>query len=128
MADYVQGDPIDGNDVGTRQNRGSDDKSVPVKVGKYDSLTLFEVSEEEMQVLENGESNMELNLAIAVASSFITIIIALFTSQMTDIVKAIFIACAIAFLLLFVYFIWGWRKKASEFQKTILKIRNRFKV
>ena len=128
MADYVQGDPVDGNDIGTRQNRGSDDKIVPVRVGKYDSLTLIEVSEEEMQVLENGESNLELNLAIAVASSFITIIIALFTSQMADIVKAIFIACAIAFLLLFVYFIWGWRKKASEFQKTILKIRNRFKV
>lgn len=127
MGEYVEGDPNTGVVTAPKGNNGSDDKTVQIKRGKFDSISLYEVTEEELNTLETGESSLELNFAIALFSATLTLVVSIFTTTSTDLVLGIFVVCALLFAILGVYFIIKWWKNKGRVEQTFQKIKNRLK-
>lgn len=127
MAEYVEGDPITGNLVAPKSPSGSDEKTLQIRREKFDSISLYEVTEEELNILEVGESSIELNFAVALFSATLSLVISIFTTTMTNIVLGIFIVCATLFSILGLYFIIKWRKNRGNMKCTFRKIRDRLK-
>jgi hypothetical protein len=125
--EYVQGDPIEGNISIFPSNAGSDEKSVSAKVGRYDSLNLYEVTEEELNILEEGDNSLELNFAIALGSAALTMIVSICTTTMELLTKCIFVICTIVFVLLGLYFIFKWMITKGRVETIYHKIRDRLK-
>lgn len=124
---YVQGDPTEGNVCISKLNSGSDEKSISAKVGRYDSLNLYEVTEEELNILEEGENSLELNFAVALGSAALSLIVSLCTTTMGMFVKGIFIICTIAFVLFGLYFVFKWIRNRGRVKSIFFKIRDRLK-
>ena len=127
MEVYVEGDPLTGDKIAPQNPVGSDDKSLHVKRGKFDSISLYEVTEEELNVIESGENSIELNFAIALFSAMLALVIALFTTTTSDLVKGTFIVCSILAFVLGMYFIIKWRSNKGNVKSTFDKIRRRLK-
>lgn len=124
---YVQGDPTEGNVCISKLNSGSDEKSISAKVGRYDSLNLYEVTEEELNILEAGENSLELNFAVALGSAALSLIVSLCTTTMGMLVKGIFIICTISFVLFGLYFVFKWIRNRGRVKSIFFKIRDRLK-
>lgn len=127
MNDYVEGDPKTGDLVAPKKPEGSDDKPLHVKRGKFDSISLYEVTEEELNVLEVGENSVELNFAIALFSAMLTLIISLISTSMSELIKGIFIVCSIFAFIFGIYFLIKWRRNKGKVKSTFDKIRSRLK-
>jgi len=127
MNEYVEGDPNTGVVTAPKGNNGSDDKAFQIKRGKFDSISLYEVTEEELNTLEVGESSLELNFSIALFSAALTLIVAIFSTNTTNLVFGIFVVCALLFCILGIYFIVRWWRNKGRVEKTFQKIKNRLK-
>lgn len=127
MEEYVEGDPKTGDLFAHKGLSGTDDKTVQVKRGKFDSISLYEVTEEELNTLEVGESSLELNFAIALFSAALTLVVSIFTTQTTDLVLGIFIVCSIMFAILGVYFVVKWKRNKGRVERTFCRIKDRLK-
>lgn len=94
---------------------------------KYDSITLYEVSEDELNTIEQGSpSSTYLNIAISLLSIFLALLITLLTVSITDIKIYTFfvIVTVVAFVGGIVLFILWLGTRTST--KTIFKrIRDR---
>lgn len=127
MGEYVEGDPNTGVVTAPKGNNGSDDKAFQIKRGKFDSISLYEVTEEELSILESGENSVELNFAIALFSAMLTLVISLITTTMSDLVKGIFIVCSVFAFIFGFYFVVKWKKNKGKVKSTFDKIRSRLK-
>ena len=108
-------------------------ESYLVKRGKYDSLTIYEVTVEELDILENGSSNtLLLNLSISFWSICVSFFIALISSTwklegegnnlMTFIIfLGLCLTTGIAALICTLL----WWKTEDNFKKIIKKIKER---
>lgn len=69
----------------TSQTESSGEKSVRIRRGPVDSLSLYEITDHELDTLERGgPSSLFLNFGIALLSISISFLIALFTTQTTS--------------------------------------------
>lgn len=127
MEEYVEGDPKTGSLVAPKKPEGSDDKPLKVTRGKFDSISLYEVTEEELSILESGENSVELNFAIALFSAMLTLVISLITTTMSDLVKGIFIVCSVFAFIFGFYFVVKWKRNKGKVKSTFDKIRSRLK-
>jgi len=114
--------------MATEQN-----ESYPVKRGKFDSLTLYEVTEQELTIIENGSTNsLFLNFAIFLISTSISFFVSIFTvdwfpeKQEPHLVQFIvFLIIAILTLLIGILCTVLWIKSHDTFKDTIEIIKKR---
>jgi hypothetical protein len=103
---------------------------VKVKRARYDSLELFDVSENELTIIERGSpSSTYLNFAIfllSIAISFLTTLLTVDLKENQTLFTVFTVICVLGFMVgLFLIIIW-YRSK-NEFDEVLKKIRDRMK-
>ncbi len=111
-----------------RNKTDSSNSEVTIKRAKVDSLTIYEITESELQLLQNGsQSSFYLNICISSASFFVAFIISLLTTSFTgkEIIKTVFVCISVCtFIVMILYFIrWLFAKK--DLKKIFERIKNR---
>jgi len=107
-----------------------DGEIVKVKRARYDSLELFDVSENELTIIERGSpSSTYLNFAIfllSIAISFLTTLLTVDLKENQTLFTVFTVICVLGFMVgLFLLIIWY--KSKNEFDEVLKKIRNRMK-
>lgn len=107
----------------------ADEKGPLIMRGKVDSLRIYEVTDYELSILENGSPNSIIfNIAIALLSTSITIFITLLTTNADNEVNS-----NILIILMIVSFIVGlvllliWVTSNNKVGKVFKKIKSRIK-
>lgn len=105
----------------------SDEKHLVVRRGRVDSVDLYEVKENELELLEKGSpATFQLNFAIFLFSIAVTAIVAIATTQFKwPIVETIFIFTAVIGVLLGSYLLISWARTKTSITAVIEKIKNR---
>ena len=109
-------------------SKNSGDTQTKIKVGKVDSLVIYEVSEGELETIERGSPNSTyLNFSVFLLSIFISFLIALLTCEFTNnerLFNIFLIVCVIGGLMgIFLFIIW-YRTK-NDVDTVIKKIKQR---
>ncbi len=105
----------------------NDEKSIPARRGRVDSVNLYEVKEEELELLEKGSpAPLQLNFAIFLFSIAFACITALATSNFKwQIVKSIFTFVSVIGILQGTYLIISWWRARTPIAKVVATIRDR---
>ncbi len=103
---------------------------IPVRRGKVDSVSIYEVKEDELKDLENGPpSSLYLNLTLSFASAFISFFIAdvfsLNISEENIVVSVIFILLTICFAITMIILFCLWFKHRNDLRNIVKQIRER---
>jgi len=101
---------------------------VKVKRARYDSLELFDVSENELTIIERGSpSSTYLNFAIfllSIAISFLTTLLTVDLKENQTLFTVFTVICVLGFMVgLFLIIIW--HRSKNEFDEVLKKIRDR---
>ena len=104
----------------------SDEKPL-IRRGRVDSVNLYEVKENELELLENGPAGtVQLNFAIFLFSMAFTCIIALATANFKwKIMETIFAITTVVGILLGTYLVLIWWRTKASITRVVLTIRNR---
>lgn len=110
-------------------------ESYPVKRGKFDSLTIYDVTSQELQIIEQGSNSLVLNFAIFLLSVSTSFFISIFTVEWfpnNDYNKnlisfIVFLIIAILTLLIGVICLFVWKKSQDSFTQTLKVIKCRLK-
>jgi len=109
-------------------NKNTGEKPLIIRIGKVDSIDLYQIKDSELDILESGGSNtIFLNFSIFLISIALSAIIAISTTTKYkyEIMETIFVVVAIVGLLGgFLLFLLWWKSKA-EISKLVCKIRDR---
>jgi hypothetical protein len=111
-------------------------ESYPVKRGRFDSLTIYDVTAQELTIIENGSTNsLYLNFAIfllSVSASFFASVFTVewFPKGLEPHLVSFIVFLIIAVLTFLVGIVCGivWWKTQDEFKANIKTIKNRLKV
>jgi len=105
----------------------SDEKHLVVRRGRVDSVDLYEVKENELELLEKGApATLQLNFSIFLFSIAITAIVALATTTFKwPIVETIFTFISVIGVLMGAYLMISWWRTKESIAEVIRKIRNR---
>jgi hypothetical protein len=105
----------------------NDEKTLRVRRGRVDSVDLYEVKENELELLENGSpATLQLNFAIFLFSMALTCIIAIATTNFKwQIVESIFTFASIIGILMGAYLIMSWWRTRTSISSIIKVIKNR---
>ena len=105
------------------------DKPFTVRRGRVDSVNLYEVKENELDILENGEqANLQLNFAIFLLSlSFSGILTLSSATFKTPLLQQSFLFATIIGFILGIYLLIMWWTGRKSIKKTIKTIRDRIK-
>jgi hypothetical protein len=116
---------------GPRKKPATDDAKdgkIEIKKGKVDSMTIYEVKEGELDILEKGSANsIFLNMGIALSSFFVSFLIGLLTGDFSQKPKLEmgFLFTTISTGLIAAVLITLWLVKKNEFKETIKTIKDR---
>jgi hypothetical protein len=112
-------------------------ESYPVKRGKFDSLTIYDVTSQELKIIENGSTNsLFLNFAIFLISVSASFFASVFTVEWFPkgegqeqhlITFVVFLIIAILTLIVGVICTILWFRSHDNFKETITMIKNRLK-
>jgi len=109
------------------QDQNKNEKPFRVRRGRVDSVDLFEVKENELEMLANGEpTEIYLNFAIFLVSTAFSCITGLATATFnSDLIKNTFLFVSIIGIIggLFLGILW-WRGRKS-IKSIVTKIKNR---
>lgn len=114
----------------SKDDSNKDGEKVRIKRARYDSLELFDVSENELTIIERGSpSSTYLNFAIfllSIAISFLTTLLTVNLSENLILFTIFTVICVLGFMVgIFLTIIWY--KNKNEFDEVIQKIRKRMK-
>lgn len=103
------------------------EKSLRVRRGRVDSVNLYEVKENELELLENGEqTSLQLNFAIFLLSLAFSGILTLCTATFSiPILQTTFLLVTIVGTLLGLYLLLIWWKGRKSIKHTIKTIKDR---
>jgi len=103
------------------------DKSLRVRRGRVDSVDLYEIKENELEILEHGEpSNIYLNFSIFLLSIASSCILALCTATFkSDLTKYSFLFVSILGIIIGLLLLLLWLKGRKSIKSIIKKIRER---
>lgn len=107
--------------------KNSSTEGINVTRCKFDSLKLYEITEQEFTTIVSGSKNKSLveNAFFFLLSLLLSLTISLLTTTMTDMVKAIFIVGAIAtFFALILLGCFGFNLRREE-SEIVEKIKSR---
>lgn len=132
IEDATEADIKGGQIVESKRNstEKKEDEKVKVKRGRMDSVSIYEVGDGELTVLENGSRNsIFLNFSIFLLSTAISFLIALSTTDYTGrpIIFTIFIVITVVGIVIGAFLLFLWLKMADDFKITIDKIKKRMK-
>lgn len=112
-------------------------ESYPVKRGKFDSLTIYDVTKQELQIIESGSTNsLFLNFAIFLISVSASFFVSIFTVDWFPkqegvephlVSFIVFLIVAILTLLVGIICIVVWFRSHDSFKDTIKTIKERLK-
>ena len=110
-------------------NDNQKEGEVKIKRAKYGSLSLYEITEDELDALEQGSpESIYLNFSIFLISIAISFIIALVTTKIDSIkIFIFFIVVTVVSLLIGIALLTIWLKNHSFRSKIIMRIRDRMK-
>lgn len=103
-------------------------EKVSIKRGRVDSLTIFEIRQDELTTIEKGSSNsIYLNFAIFLLSIAISFLIAILTSDYTDKVLTFSVFCIISSVgfIVGIFLLILWLRLKDDFKEVIKNIKNR---
>jgi len=103
------------------------DKALRVRRGRVDSVSLYEVKENELELLENGEpTSLQLNFAIFLLSLSFSGILTLCTATFSiPILQTTFLFVTIIGVILGAYLLLMWWKGRKSIKTIIQVIKNR---
>jgi len=110
-----------------KNNQGLGDKQLVVRRGRVDSVDLYEIKDNELDLLEKGSpANLQLNFAIFLTSLAFSSILALCTSTFKfPIMETVFVVIAVVGVLLGGYLLFSWWRTRTSITKLIQIIKNR---
>lgn len=108
-------------------NEDATNEKIDVRRGRVGSVDLYEVKENELDILESGSpASIYLNFAIFLLSSSITCIASLcFTAYVNNIIQITFICFSIIGVLGGILLLILWWNSKESIKQTIKVIRNR---
>ncbi len=103
------------------------EKPFLVRRGRVDSVNLYEVKEDELDVLESGESTtLQLNFAIFLLSIAFAAITTLCTASFTSpLISNVYLFVAILGIIIGSYILLMWWKGRKSIKSVIKTIKNR---
>ena len=114
----------------SKNGSNNEGEVVKVKRARYDSLELFEVSENELSIIERGSpSSTYLNFSIfllSIALSFLTTLLTVDFKEKQTLFIIFTIICVLGFMI-GVFLAIVWFKSKNEFDEVLKKIRERMK-
>lgn len=124
---------IEGGKVILRNNDNpnqSDEKGPKIRRGKVDSLTIYEVTESELEVVERGSpSSTYLNIGIALvtlALSFLTTLLTVDLKEKQQLYTLFTLLTIVGLIVGFILLILWWRTK-NDVDDVLKDIRSRVK-
>lgn len=107
----------------------SDEKPLRVRRGRVDSVDLYEVKENELEVLEKGSpATLQLNFAIFLFSIASTCIVALTTTTFKwKQVESVFTIASVIGVLMGTYLLISWFRTKTSISSVIACIKDRIK-
>lgn len=110
----------------TPSEETSAEKPPRIRRGRVDSFALFEVTEQELDILERGSpSALQLNFSIALLSVAASFLITLFTQELTGKTYDVFVMVAVVGFVVGVYLMLTWARHRASVSETIKRIRGR---
>ena len=105
----------------------NDGETLQVRRGRVESIDLYEVKEDELDLLEKGsQATLQLNFSIFLFSIAFTSIAALATSDFKwKIIESVFTFVSLIGIILGAYYIISWRRTKTSITGVISTIRNR---
>jgi len=105
----------------------SDEKHLIVRRGRVDSVDLYEIKENELELLEKGSpATLKLNFAIFLFSIALACIIALATTTFKwPIIESIFTFISVIGVLMGAYLLISWWRTKTSIAEVISRIKNR---
>ena len=105
-------------------NQRSDEGETFLDRRTIDSITSYEVTEDQLVIMQNGESSNELNFAISLISIFVSLIVTLSTTQIIGDVKNIaFWSATFVSGTLGTFFLIAYIQKRRSSKNIFVKIR-----
>jgi hypothetical protein len=110
------------------QENSPSDGELKINRHKVDYLTLYEITESELEIIENGTpSSLYLNFAIfllSMAVSFMTSLLTVDYEGKQTLFLIFLVLTILGFIIgVFLIILWWWTKQ--DFNKTIQRIKNR---
>lgn len=96
-----------------------------IKRVRVQSITIYDITESELEILERDSSDISLNFAIFCLSWAISFLIALLTATLSDKARATFIGLIISGFILGVFFLVFFFKNYKSKSKVARDIRDR---
>ena len=104
----------------------NDERTLRVNLAPVDSVNIYEVTENELETMENGPPSHDLNFAISLLTIAITVAIALVTSGFKSATaELIFIIVGIIAFIASLYLASRWGQANRSFKKVASVIRDR---
>jgi Na+-translocating ferredoxin:NAD+ oxidoreductase RnfA subunit len=107
-----------------------EEKKIIVKKGIVDSISIYEVSESELIILETGSPNsLYLNFFTFLLATFLSFLTSLLTANFDnkDIVQTIFIFISVVSGFLTIIFLILWLRGKNQFSDVVKRIKGRIK-
>ncbi|MCX7637780.1 MAG: hypothetical protein N2044_08055 [Cyclobacteriaceae bacterium] len=131
--EYTEGVTKDGEVIESKKpqnEKPTDDIQPKIKRGRVDSLSIFEIREDELNTIEKGSTtSLYLNFSIFLLSVAVSFLIALLTSDFKDKILTFTIFCVVTtvgFIIGLVLLIM-WLRQKDDFKEVIENIRQRMK-
>jgi NADH:ubiquinone oxidoreductase subunit K len=104
----------------------SSEKPPRIRRGRIDSFALFEVTEQELDILEKGSPNaLQLNFSIALLSAAISFLISLMTQDLHGKTYTVFVVVTSVGSIVGVYLMLVWARHRASVSETVKRIRGR---
>ena len=111
------------------EGKPTDSASLPpveVRRGAFAQLTIYEVAEYELEVLEHGSpDSIYLNFAIFLLSIAVSFLVSLVTADLSTRVFIVFVSITIIGLVLGIFLLILWFRTRKSVSILVKKIRNR---
>lgn len=104
----------------------SSSDTVCVKRYKVDSITIYEISESDLELIERGEpTSVYLNISISLLSIFFSMLVTLLTCKLNDIKFVVFVCIAIISAIIGIVLLIIWFRVNKSANSVIKKIKSR---
>lgn len=112
--------------VGPEQAEQSGEKTPRIVRGRVDSFALYEITDDELTVLEEGSpSSLHLNFSIFCVTVAVSFLIALITSTVSSRVFTVFVVLTVAGFLLGGFLFILWFRARRSIAGVVRRIRGR---
>ena len=104
----------------------SDERTLRADLVRVESIVLYEVTENELEGLEKGPPNQDLNYAISLISTVLAFGVAWATSDFkSDAIEIIVILYSVGAVIASSYLMFRWRDAKKSFNTVVSTIRDR---